>query len=168
MHLQYSLRASATCWYSLCLPTSSLSIPTMALISNLEHHSWNSTLVLEGLEHVVILLGQLVNLHARVLGLGVNNLSEECSTVTRLTVGHPLGVIQTSGEGDLVLLEGSQCVLCPLNLVAKVLVLHIQLLLGEVSLIEGLDHLVQLLIRCNHQTLGHLAILLHVGMLAKD
>ena len=61
-----------------------------------------------------------------------------------------------------------QSVLCPLNLVAKVLVLHIQLLLGEVSLIEGLDYLVQLLIRCNHQTLGHLAILLHVGMLAKD
>merc|ERR1719422_2856015 len=55
----------------------------------------------EGAEHVVLLLSLLVDLHAQVLGLGVEVLvlGEQGGAVAGLTVGQPLGVLQLGGEG---------------------------------------------------------------------
>merc|ERR1719323_1023817 len=59
----------------------------------------------ESLQHVVLLLSLLVDLHSQVLGLGhqVLVLGEEGRTVARLSIGESLGVLQLGLQGDLVL-----------------------------------------------------------------
>merc|ERR1740123_1759921 len=117
---------------------------------------------------IVLLLRLLVDAHTEVLSLGhqVLVLGEEGGAVAGLSVPEPLGVLQLGGQRDLVLLQSSDGVLGLLNLAGEVLGLHLQLLLGAVGLIEGAGELVQLLVGLDNQTLGHLAVLLHVGALS--
>merc|ERR1712127_591651 len=52
------------------------------------------------------------------------------------------------------------------NLAGQVLSLHLELLLGRVSVIKSTGKLILLLVGLNNQALGHLAVLLHVGTVA--
>merc|ERR1719410_3324438 len=117
---------------------------------------------------IVLLLVLLVNTHAEVLGLShqVLVLGEESSAVPSLSVSETLGVLQLGGQGDLVLLQGSDGVLSLLNLAVEVLGLHLQLLLGAVGLVESAGELVKLLVGLDNHALGHLDVLLHVGAVA--
>merc|ERR1719328_191313 len=119
----------------------------------------------ESLESIILLLILLVNAHAQILSLShqVLVLGEESSTVSGLSISKSLGVLQLSGQGDLVLLESSDGILALLNLPGQVLGLNLELLLGGVSFIESSGHLIELGIGLRDESLGHLAVLLHVG-----
>merc|ERR1719471_2773419 len=119
----------------------------------------------ESLQGIVLLLRLLVNTHTEVLSLSheVLVLGHQAGAVPGLSISESLGVLQLGGQGDLVLLQSSDGVLSLLNLAVEVLGLNLQLLLGAVGLIEGAGHLVQLLVGLDNHSLGHLAVLLHVG-----
>ena len=84
-----------------------------------------------------LLLILLVNAHAEVLGLGhkVLVLGEYGGAVPDLTISQPHGVPQLGGQGDLVILKSTNCVLTLLNL--AVLGLKLELLFGGVGIIES-------------------------------
>merc|ERR1719471_1872421 len=119
----------------------------------------------QSLEGVILLVRLLVNAHAEVLSLShqVLALAHQRGTVPGLSISESLGVLQLSGQGDLVLLQSSDGVLGLLDLAVEVLGLHLQLLLGAVSLIEGAGELIELLVSLDNHSLGHLDVLLHVG-----
>merc|ERR1719384_983847 len=119
----------------------------------------------ESLEGIILLLILFINSHAEVLSLGhqVLVLGEQGGSVSGLSVSKSLGVLQLGGQGDLVLLEGSNGILTLLNLAVQVLGLNLELLLGGVSLIESTGELIKLLVGLNNHALAHLNILLHVG-----
>merc|ERR1719166_798800 len=163
--------------YSMAMSSSSASIrifdfsadPILALSASM-CSSASETLELslglgEGLQHVVLLLSLLVDLHSQVLGLGhqVLVLGEEGRTVARLSIGEPLGVLQLGLQGDFVLVQVGDGVLGLLDLPAQVLRLNLQLLLGRIGLVQSTGQLVQLLVGLHDQSLAHLAVLLHVG-----
>merc|ERR1719195_2405384 len=120
------------------------------------------------LEGVILLLVLLVNAHAQVLGLGhqVLVLGEQIGAVAGLGISEPLGVLQLGGQGDLVLLQSGNGVFSLLNLPVEVLALNLEFLPVAVSLIKGTGVLIKLGIGLNDETLGHLAVLLHVGPVA--
>merc|ERR1712012_1209548 len=120
------------------------------------------------LESIILLLILLVNAHAQVLGLSheVLVLGEQSSSVTSLGISQSLGVLQLSGQRDLVLLQSSDGVLTLLDLTSQVLGLNLQLLLGGVSLVESASKLIKLSIGLNNAALAHLDVLLHVGALS--
>merc|ERR1719328_713904 len=84
----------------------------------------------ESLESIILLLILLVNAHAQILSLShqVLVLGEESSAVSGLSISKSLGVLQLSGQGDLVLLESSDGILALLNLSGQVLGLNLKLL----------------------------------------
>merc|ERR1719150_1371052 len=116
------------------------------------------------LQSVILLLILLVNAHAQVLGLGhqVLVLGEQRGAVPGLAVSQPLGVLQLGGQGDLVLLQSGNGVFSLLNLPVEVLALNLEFLPVAVCLIKGTSVLIKLGIGLNNETLGHLAVLLHV------
>merc|ERR1712012_148394 len=120
------------------------------------------------LESIILLLILLVNAHAQVLGLSheVLVLGEQSSSVTSLGISQSLGVLQLSGQRDLVLLQSSDGVLTLLDLTSQVLGLNLQLLLGGVSLVESASKLIKLSIGLDNAALAHLDVLLHVGALS--
>merc|ERR1719471_221387 len=120
------------------------------------------------LESIILLLVLLVNAHAQVLSLSheVLVLGEQSSSVTSLGISQSLGVLQLSGQRDLVLLQSSDGVLTLLDLTSQVLGLNLQLLLGGVSLVESASKLIKLSISLNNAALAHLDVLLHVGALS--
>merc|ERR1719328_761893 len=122
----------------------------------------------QSLESIILLLILLVNAHAEILSLShqVLVLGQQRSAVSSLSISKSLGVLQLSGQRDLVLLEGGDGILAFLNLSGQVLGLNLELLLGGISLIESSGKLIKLAIGLNNHALAHLDILLHVGSLS--
>merc|ERR1719189_1242632 len=116
---------------------------------------------------VILLVSLLVNAHLEVLALGAEHLElgQQRSSVASLGVSKLLGVLQLGGQGYLVLAEVADGILSLLNLPGQILGLHLQLLPGGVSLIEGTSMLIQLGVGLNDESLRHLAVPLHVGTL---
>merc|ERR1719189_1424943 len=116
---------------------------------------------------VILLVSLLVNAHLEVLTLGAEHLElgQQRSSVASLGISKLLGVLQLGGQGYLVLAEVADGVLSLLNLPGQILGLHLQLLPGGVSLIEGSSMLIQLGVGLNNESLRHLAVPLHVGTL---
>merc|ERR1719229_2006730 len=114
----------------------------------------------QSLQGVILLVSLLVNAHLEVLALGAEHLElgQQRSSVASLGVSKLLGVLQLGGQGDLVLAEVADCVLSLLNLPGQILGLHLQLLPGGVSLIEGASMLIQLGVGLNDESLRHLAV----------
>merc|ERR1719284_1291254 len=121
----------------------------------------------QGLQGVVLLVRLLVDAHLEVLALGAEHLElgQEGGSVSGLSIGQPLGVLQLGGQGDLVLAQVSDGILGLLDLTSQILSLNQELLLGRVGLVEGAGELVQLGVGLHNQTLGHLAVPLHVSTL---
>merc|ERR1719284_822750 len=121
----------------------------------------------QGLQGVVLPVRLLVDAHLEVLALGAEHLElgQEGGSVSGLSIGQPLGVLQLGGQGDLVLAQVSDGILGLLDLTSQILSLNQELLLGRVGLVEGAGELVQLGVGLHNQTLGHLAVPLHVSTL---
>merc|ERR1719430_2985727 len=121
----------------------------------------------EGAQRVVLALRLLLDPHLHVLTVGgqVLVLGQQRSTVTRLSIGEPLGVLQLCGQRHLALAKSGNGVLGLLDLAGKILRLDNQLLLGAVRLVQGTSQLIHLLVGLHDGALGHLAVLLDVGAL---
>merc|ERR1719192_2291888 len=100
----------------------------------------------QSLQGVILLVGLLVNAHLEVLALGGEHLElgQQRSSVASLGVSKLLGLLHLPGQ---------------------ILGLHLQLLPGGVSLIEGASMLIQLGVGLNDESLRHFAVPLHVGTL---
>merc|ERR1719186_446535 len=97
-------------------------------------------------ENIILLLRFFLNFFTKVLSLSVEvlKLGQKRSTVTGLSIGQALGILQLSGQRNLILSKSSNSILSFLNLSVQVLCFNLELLLGRVGFIEGTGHFIKL------------------------